>query len=630
MTNGSGAGNLTFKNNGQTVMTTTREYDSTNHLKRVASATASGAVVYSAAYTYDAGGRRTQAAALPDRTRWEYGYDALGQVTSGKKRWDDGSFVAGQQFEYAFDTIGNRRWTKAGGDPTGGSLRTALYTNNLLNQITGRQVPGSVDVLGIAALKGAVTVNGQAALRQKEYYAQTLTWNTATGAVCAWVTNLATLRAQVNTNIGTIFLPKNPETNAFDADGNLLRDGRWDNTWDAENRLVKMTSRSDTPADSRLSLEFRYDWQGRRASKVVSNWTGAAWALASNVRFVYDGWNLLAELNATNNGVIRSYAWGTDASGTMQGAGGVGGLLWVTRTSDSSTHFASYDGNHNVMALVNAATGETSAQYEYGTFHELLRATGPMARENVFLAATKYQDWETGFYYYGYRYYTPSTGRWLSRDPIGEDGGLGVYGFDLNAPITLFDTSGLEISMTCAGCGRLVSPGDTSHVCRIPPPPPPPPPPLPPRQLRCPKMCCNGVYQQLVSVWYCERPLGRLPVKVGGLKHGYICCDGDNKGCFGIQKYTKSCMDKCQLEGKSESECKGVCLARKGTAIEEEANATGTCTMKCVTAAEKLAACDKPTMPWDYDIPAGRQCWSWAQNVTTTRCTSRSGGVIGL
>ena len=77
---------------------------------------------------------------------------------------------------------------KAGGDPSGASLRTALYTNNLLNQITGRQVPGSVDVLGIAVLKGGVTVNGQAALRQKEYYAQTLTWNTATGAVCAWVT----------------------------------------------------------------------------------------------------------------------------------------------------------------------------------------------------------------------------------------------------------------------------------------------------------------------------------------------------------------------------------------------------------------------------------------------------------
>ena len=110
LTNSSRAGTVTFKNNGQTVMTTTREYDSTNRLKRVASATASGATVYSALYTYDAAGRRIQATAAPDNTRWDYGYDSLGQVISGRKYWCVGSFVAGQQFEYAFDTIGNREW----------------------------------------------------------------------------------------------------------------------------------------------------------------------------------------------------------------------------------------------------------------------------------------------------------------------------------------------------------------------------------------------------------------------------------------------------------------------------------------------------------------------------------------
>ena len=445
LTNSSRAGTVTFKNNGQTVMTTTREYDSTNRLKRVASATASGAPVYSALYTYDAAGRRIQATAAPDNTRWDYGYDSLGQVTSGRKYWCDGTFVAGQQFEYAFDSIGNRRWTKVGGDLSGGSLRTALYTNNLLNQIAARQVPGSVDVQGIAQSGAAVTVNGQAVLRQGEYYTKTLTWNTATGAVCAWVTNIATLAGQSATNIGNLYLPKSPETNAFDADGNLKEDARWKYTWDAENRLVKMMSRG-APTNLGMVLMFTYDWQGRRASKVVSNWTGAAWALASNVRFVYDGWNLLAELNATNNGVIRPYAWGTDASGSMQGAGGVGGLMWVTSTATASTHYPSYDGNHNVMALVNAATGETSAQYEYGPFHELLRATGPMARENVFLGATKYQDWETGFYYYGYRYYTPSTGRWINRDPIGERGGNNLAGFVKNRPSGLFDSDGCSPS----------------------------------------------------------------------------------------------------------------------------------------------------------------------------------------
>ena len=45
-------------------------------------------------------------------------------------------------------------------------------------------------------------------------------------------------------------------------------------------------------------------------------------------------------------------------------------------------------------------------------------------------------------YYYGYRYYDPVTGRWPSRDPIGERGGSNVYGFVLNNPIAGTDYLG--------------------------------------------------------------------------------------------------------------------------------------------------------------------------------------------
>ena len=53
-----------------------------------------------------------------------------------------------------------------------------------------------------------------------------------------------------------------------------------------------------------------------------------------------------------------------------------------------------------------------------GPFGEVIRATGPMARGNPFRFSTKYQDDETDLVYYGYRYYSASTGRWLSRDPL--------------------------------------------------------------------------------------------------------------------------------------------------------------------------------------------------------------------
>ena len=57
--------------------------------------------------------------------------------------------------------------------------------------------------------------------------------------------------------------------------------------------------------------------------------------------------------------------------------------------------------------------------------------------------STKYHDPETGLLYYGYRYDHPGTGRWMSRDPIGEAGGLNLQGFIGNDGINAVDYLGL-------------------------------------------------------------------------------------------------------------------------------------------------------------------------------------------
>ena len=135
--------------------------------------------------------------------------------------------------------------------------------------------------------------------------------------------------------------------------------------------------------------------------------------------FVYDGWNVVAILDSNaGSSLLYSFMWGLDMSGSTQGAGGVGALLSMTVYSgtNAGTYFYCYDGNGNVVALVNAATGAIAAQYEYGPFGEVIRATGPMAKVNPFMFSTKFYDWESGVYYYGCRYYNPSTGRWPSRD----------------------------------------------------------------------------------------------------------------------------------------------------------------------------------------------------------------------
>src|SRR5208337_4360724 len=119
------------------------------------------------------------------------------------------------------------------------------------------------------------------------------------------------------------------------------------------------------------------------------------------------------------------------------------GLLEISYHGSSATNcFTAYDGNGNVMALVNAANGAISAEYNYGPFGEVIRSTGPMAKLNPLRFSTKYQDDESDLIYYGARYYKSSAGSWLGLDPILEHGGRNLYGFVQNDPIAAFDSKG--------------------------------------------------------------------------------------------------------------------------------------------------------------------------------------------
>ncbi len=63
----------------------------------------------------------------------------------------------------------------------------------------------------------------------------------------------------------------------------------------------------------------------------------------------------------------------------------------------------------------------------------------------MFGFSSKFFDPESGFSYYGYRYYNSSAKRWLNRDPLGEVGGLNIYNFVYNCPIALVDPTGLDV-----------------------------------------------------------------------------------------------------------------------------------------------------------------------------------------
>ena len=138
--------------------------------------------------------------------------------------------------------------------------------------------------------------------------------------------------------------------------------------------------------------------------------------------------------------------WGLDLSGTRQGAGGVSGLLAVNTVSPQSVCYPAYDGNGNTIAWSGMAgvNGIILQRIDYDPFGNVVTREGGAGFEApAWGFSTKYQDKETGLLYYGYRFFDPKTGRWLSKDPIEESGSANLYEFSHNNGATYIDILGL-------------------------------------------------------------------------------------------------------------------------------------------------------------------------------------------
>jgi RHS repeat-associated protein len=252
---------------------------------------------------------------------------------------------------------------------------------------------------------------------------------------------------------------------AYDPAGNMTRmprPGDWsaaaELTWDAWNRLVKLrtpsspsssssgssssassssdssssasgSSSSGSPAS--LEITYQYDALTRRTRKTNG---------AGTIDYYYDRqWRAVEERAA--GGVSAQYVWSPLDRWTM-----IRRKRSVAGTLDETRYVLKDYLDPAAVIDTSAAVVERFGFDAFGPVRFMDAAFAPRAASTTgwnFLFHAEFLDADSGLYNYGYRYLHPELGRWISRDPIAEKGGMNLYGFVRNDPVATLDALGL-------------------------------------------------------------------------------------------------------------------------------------------------------------------------------------------
>ena len=343
------------------------------------------------------------------------------------------------------------------------------YTYNLANQRTNETRMDASTVAYSYDKIGQLTVADSSVNTEDRGFYYDAAWN---------------LNRRTNNGVPTTFSvdSKNQLTSGpggsftYDSNGNLSSgppgSGLQTYTYDDENRLINVQFYTTWRTD------FVYDGLGRSAQAARVSRPGS-WVLQSTTCYIYDGNRVIQERDGSNTPLV-SYTRGNDLSGSLEGAGGIGGLLARSHGYSGgnwSTHnFYHADGNGNVTFMLNSSQSFV-AKYRYDPFGNTISSSGSLASANIYRFSSKEIHVNSGMYYYLYRFYDPNLQRWINRDPLEEEGGINLYRLVANNPINEADLFGLM------GWPRPV-PFPWPILF---PPTPPPIPPTPPLKPPAPK-----------------------------------------------------------------------------------------------------------------------------------------------
>ncbi len=359
--------------------------------------------------------------------------------------------VSGSANHYLYDLAGNIASKQVETSATGATMTT--YSHNNLNQITGIGGSGGVKQVIVrgqtnepATVKVKPIVPGIATAwkdaRMLEGNRFESDQDLATGAnqlnieakdgsnnVSNYTYNL-TLAAPTSPNptydANGILLPTIP---TYDADGNLLSDGVRSYEWDRLSRLVKITW-GDSPVKS---TEYRYNALGQRSEQIEKSGTTET----ARYYYLYEGKDLLCRY--TGGTAVANI----DRQYLSQGEQRKNGTAW-------SSYYYNRDhlGSIREVLKYDGDTNPLIARYDYDPYGKRLtqyEASGYVCD----LGYTGHVTQQSGVSGQGeivltlFRAYDPQLGRWLSADPIREEGGMNLYGYVENSPLNGIDPLGL-------------------------------------------------------------------------------------------------------------------------------------------------------------------------------------------
>ncbi len=421
----------------------TNHFDALARLDATALKNKWGHVLDGYSYTHDLLGLRTN---IVRDLGWTastvaVGYDDIAQLTSWSAKETGGALRLNEQNGWAYDPAHNllRRTNSA---------LVQTFNNDAANQLATITRTGPLTVTGNTPAPATnLTVNGNPAQIYADYtFASSggVTLNNGANSFTNIAQNVYGLKV---TNTLNVNLPVTVPF-AYDLNGNLTNDGLRNFSYDFENRLTTNW------VAGQWKTEFVYDGLGRRRITRDYGWTGSAWVKTNETRLIYDGLLPIQERDASNDPLV-TYTRGLDLSGSIHGAGGIGGLL--ARTDANGSIFYHADGVGNITALMDA-NGDVVGRYLYNPFGKLIGKWGAFADVNIMRFSSMPEHHGLSLYFA--RPYDINLQRWLARDPIGELGGVNLYGFVGNHPLNAIDPLGFAYGNPVSGPTGPVGPAD--------------------------------------------------------------------------------------------------------------------------------------------------------------------------